>query len=119
MAHRGRALALMILSAVAVPGLAAAQGAPLRVGLGSIPAVLDPATALEGSVPFIARQVFDTLLQYRDGSSDVEPGLATSWTVSRDGLSWTFRLRDGVRFPGGTPLTSGRGRENRGPTHRP
>jgi len=106
MAHRCRALALIILSAVAVPGLAAAQGAPLRVGLGSIPAVLDPATALEGSVPFIARQVFDTLLQYRDGSSDVEPGLATSWTVSRDGLSWTFRLRDGVRFHDGTPLTS-------------
>lgn len=106
MAHRCRALALIILAAVAVPGLAAAQGAPLRVGLGSIPAVLDPATALEGSVPFIARQVFDTLLQYRDGSSDVEPGLATSWTVSRDGLSWTFRLRDGVRFHDGTPLTS-------------
>ena len=106
MAHRGRALALMILAAVAVPGLAAAQGAPLRVGLGSIPAVLDPATALEGSVPFIARQVFVTLLQYRDGSSDVEPGLATSWTVSRDGHSWTFRLRDGVRFHDGTPLTS-------------
>src|SRR4030095_6957864 len=107
MAYRCRVLALLMLAAVTVPGLAAAQGAPLRVGLGSsIPAVLDPATALEGSVPFIARQVFDTLLQYRDGSSDVEAGLATSWTVSRDGLSWTFRLRDGVRFHDCTPLTS-------------
>jgi len=95
-----------MIATVGVPCSAAAQGVPLRVGLGSIPTVLDPATALEGSVPLIARQVFDTLLQYRDGSSDVEPGLATSWSVSRDGLSWTFRLRDGVRFHDGTPLTS-------------
>jgi len=99
-------LALVVLAALALPGSAAAQGIPLRVGLSSIPAVLDPATALEGPVPLIARQVFDTLVQYREGSSDVEPGLASSWTVSRDGLSWTFRLRDGVRFHDGTPLTS-------------
>jgi peptide/nickel transport system substrate-binding protein len=106
MSCRSHVLALVILAIVAVPCSAAAQGTPLRVGLGSIPTVLDPATALEGSVPLIARQVFDTLLQYREGSSDVEPGLATSWSVSRDGLSWTFRLRDGVRFHDGTPLTS-------------
>ena len=106
MSCRSGVLALTMLATVAAPGSAAAQGAPLRVGLSSIPAVLDPATALEGSVPLIARQVFDTLVQYRDGSSDVEPGLATSWAVSRDGLSWTFRLREGVRFHDGTPLTS-------------
>src|SRR6266496_4159863 len=104
MSYRSRVLALLMIATVGVPCSAAAQG--LRVGLGSIPTVLDPATALEGSVPLIARQVFDTLLQYRDGSSDVEPGLATSWSVSRDGLSWTFRLRDGVRFHDGTSLTS-------------
>ncbi len=106
MSYRSRVLALLMIATVGVPCSAAAQGVPLRVGLGSIPTVLDPATALEGSVPLIARHVFDTLLQYRDGSSDVEPGLATSWSVSRDGLSWTFRLRDGVRFHDGTPLTS-------------
>jgi len=99
-------MALIMVATVVVPCSAAAQGVPLRVGLWSIPTVLDPATALEGPVPLIARQVFDTLLQYREGSSDVEPGLATSWSVSRDGLSWTFRLRDGVRFHDGTPLTS-------------
>src|SRR6266508_2694103 len=106
MSTRSRVMALIMVATVVVPCSAAAQGVPLRVGLWSIPTVLDPATALEGPVPLIARQVFDTLLQYRDGSSDVEPGLATSWSVSRDGLSWTFRLRDGVRFHDGTPLTS-------------
>jgi len=104
MSWRVGGLVLAVLVALATPPRAQAQGVPLRVGLPSIPAVLDPATALDGVVPLIARQVFDTLVQYREGSSDVEPGLATSWTVSRDGLQWTFRLRDGVRFHDGTPL---------------
>src|SRR4026207_1035031 len=47
--------------------------------------------------------MFDTLVQYRDASSDIEPGLATQWSVSRDGLASTFRLRDGGGVPGGTP----------------
>src|SRR5215467_9531992 len=106
MSHGSGVLALAMFAALAFPGSAIAQSAPLRVGLPSIPVALDPATALDGVVPFIARQVFDTLVQYREGSSDIEPGLATAWTVSRDGLSWTFRLRDGVRFHDGTPLTS-------------
>src|SRR3970040_2768012 len=104
MSCRVGVLVLAVLAALAPPHLAEAQGVPFRVGLPSIPAALDPATALEGSAPLIARQVFDTLVQYREGSSDVEPGLATSWTVSRDGLQWTFRIRDGVRFRGGTLL---------------
>jgi peptide/nickel transport system substrate-binding protein len=97
---------MAVAAAFAMPAPAGAQSAPLRVGLPSVPAVLDPATALEGSVPLIARQVFDTLVQYREGSSDVEPALATSWTVSRDGLQWTFRIRDGVRFHDGTQLAA-------------
>ncbi|HEY4910313.1 MAG TPA: ABC transporter substrate-binding protein [Methylomirabilota bacterium] len=104
MLRRFGILALAALFAVGAPSRSGAQAPALRVGLPSIPTVLDPATALEGSMPFIARQVFDTLVQYRDGSSDIEPGLATQWTVSRDGLSWTFRLREGVRFHDGTPL---------------
>ena len=84
MSYRPAVLALAVLATLAQPGSGAGQGVPLRVGLSSIPAVLDPATALEGVVPLIARQVFDTLVQYREGSSDVEPGLATSWTVSRE-----------------------------------
>src|SRR5215470_2389602 len=78
MSHRSGVLALAMLAALAFPCSANAPGVPLRVGLPSIPVVLDPATALDGVVPFIARQVFDTLVQYREGSSDIEPGLATA-----------------------------------------
>jgi peptide/nickel transport system substrate-binding protein len=87
-----------------VPGLA--QDGALRLGLPTVPPELDPATALDGSVPLIARQVFDTLVQYAAASSDVEPALAAQWTVSKDGLVWAFRLRDGVSFHDGTPLSA-------------
>src|SRR5688572_30199498 len=78
----------------------------LRVGVPSVPATLDPAAALDGPGPLIVRQVFDTLVAYREGFTDVEPALATRWTVSRDGLVWSFELREGVRFHDGSPLTA-------------
>ncbi len=78
----------------------------LRVGVPGVPTVLDPALALTGAGPLIARQVYDTLVTYREASTDVEPGLATHWSVSRDGLVWSFKLRDRVRFHDGTPVTA-------------
>lgn len=78
----------------------------LRVGIGGVPAALDPASALDGAVPLIARQVFDTLVAYRVGSTDIDPALATRWAVSRDGLTWSFTLRNGVTFHDGTPVTA-------------
>ncbi len=115
MSSSRRALAALVLSCALAwplplggPVRADAQGdAPaLRVVLASLPTALDPALAIDGPAAMIARQVFDTLVRYRDGSSDVEAGLAAQWSVSRDGLAWTFRLRDGVRFHDGTPLTA-------------
>jgi peptide/nickel transport system substrate-binding protein len=91
---------------LALAGSAWAQGGTLRVGVPTISSLLDPATTLEGPVSVIARQMFDTLVQYREMTSDIEPGLAAQWSVSRDGLAWTFRLRDGVRFHDGTVLTA-------------
>ncbi|HEY0991280.1 MAG TPA: ABC transporter substrate-binding protein, partial [Kofleriaceae bacterium] len=48
--------------------------------------------------------LFEGLARWRPGTTDVEPGLATAWRVSPDGLRWTFELRDGVVFHDGTPL---------------
>ncbi len=51
-----------------------------------------------------ASLVFDTLV-WRDASGETIPWLATDWTMSGDGLTWTFTLRDGVRWHDGQPLT--------------
>jgi len=101
-----RRCALAALCVLGGAGAVSAQGSVLRVGLPSLPATLDPAMAVEGSAAIVARQVFDRLVHYREGGSDVEPGLALGWSVSRDGLSWSFRLREGVRFHDGLPLTA-------------
>ncbi|PYN11703.1 MAG: hypothetical protein DME05_23635, partial [Candidatus Rokuibacteriota bacterium] len=78
----------------------------LRIGAPGVPSALDPGAALEGTSPLIARQVFDTLVAWREGSTEVEPALATRWNVSRDGLVWSFSLREGVKFHDGSPLTA-------------
>ena len=52
-----------------------------------------------------ASLVFDTLV-WRDASGQTIPWLATDWSVSEDNLTWTFTLRDGVRWQDGQPLTN-------------
>ncbi len=98
--------ALLLALVAGAPAGTLAEPGVLRVGLVSVPANLDPASALDGPVPLIARQAFDTLVRYVDAGSDVEPALAMSWSVSKDGLVWSFRLREGVRFHDGSPLTA-------------
>lgn len=96
---------LLLALFVASPPLEAQVRKELRVGVVGLPLQIDPSVAVEGAAPLVARQVFDTLVAFRDGSTEVDPALATRWSVSRDGLVWTFTLREGVRFHDGTPLT--------------
>src|SRR5439155_1612428 len=70
----------------------------LRIGAPGVPSALDPGAALEGTSPLIARQLFDTPVPSREGSTEIEPALATRWNASRDGLDWAFTLREGVKF---------------------
>src|SRR5712691_2868796 len=79
----------------------------VRIGVPGLSTAIDLGTTLEGAVPLIARQIFDTLVTYREGTTDIEPALATRWSASRDGLTWSFTLRDNVRFHDGTALTAG------------
>lgn len=94
-------------------GSASAGGGPavageLRVGVPRLPATLDPASVASAGgsswpEPMILRLVFQGLVEVAD-RGEIEPGLATQWTVSRDGLTWTFRLRPDVRLHDGSLL---------------
>jgi peptide/nickel transport system substrate-binding protein len=100
------AAALLLTRFVASADTAAAQPRKeLRVGVVGLTVPFDPTAEVEGATPLIARQVLDTLVAYRDGSTEIEPALATRWAVSRDGLVWTFTLREGVRFHDGSPVS--------------
>src|SRR4030042_4434154 len=70
------------------------------------PTTLDPAIAYDGS-DRITRLVYEYLLNYKGSSvSELEPSLATGFTVSSDGLTHTFTLRKDVTFQDGTPFNA-------------
>ena len=53
---------------------------------------------------FISVNVYDSLLRTAKNGVDIEPGLASKWQSSADGLTWTFTLRDGLKFSDGSPM---------------
>lgn len=65
---------------------------------------LDPSHASDGLSLLVTNEVLETLVAFKPGSFDVEPGIATNWKVSPDGLRWTFTLRPNATFSDGTPL---------------
>jgi ABC-type transport system substrate-binding protein len=76
-----------------------------RRPLGNDPGTLDPPRISDTYGRSVAEQIFDGLVQF-DQTLTVSPALARFWKASRDGLVWTFNLRQGVRFHHGRELTS-------------
>jgi peptide/nickel transport system substrate-binding protein len=65
---------------------------------------LDPADVDDGESIRVLANISQGLVRFKHGTTEAEPCLATSWSISPDGLSYTFTLRDGVRFHDGAPL---------------
>lgn len=78
-------------------------GGTLVFGRGTDSTSLDPAIVTDGESVKVITNLFDTLVRFRPGSLEIEPGLATSWSPSADGLTWTYRLRE-AKFHDGTPV---------------
>jgi peptide/nickel transport system substrate-binding protein len=81
-------------------------GGRLVLSLRSEPRTLNPVSAIDQtSVGIISRMMAD-LIHINRLTQKVEPGLAKSWTVSKDGTQFTLKLRRGVRFSDGVPFSA-------------
>lgn len=82
------------------------SGGTLIFGRGDDSTRLDPITVTDGESFRVTKNIFDTLLDYEDDNMKVVPALAESWQISEDGLTYTFQLRQGVKFHDGTPFNA-------------
>jgi len=96
---------LLPAPARAADGMAGADGGIYRRPLGNDPATLDPARISDVYSRSVSEQIFDGLVQF-DQTLTIAPALAKFWRASRDGLTWTFTLRPGVKFHHGREVTA-------------
>ncbi|MDI7249419.1 MAG: ABC transporter substrate-binding protein [Bacillota bacterium] len=88
------------------PGAVAGDkyGGTLVIGIGADATLLDPISVMNNESGFVMSCIYDRLVHYKPGTTEVVPGLAEKWDVSPDGKVYTFYLRKGVKFHDGTPF---------------
>jgi len=96
----------LVVALLALLGTTAFAQKTLVIAIQADPTGFDPEAVLNNTSGFIMSAVFDSLVRYKPGTVDVEPGLAESWDISSDGLTYTFHLRHGVSFSDGTPFNA-------------
>jgi ABC-type transport system substrate-binding protein len=67
---------------------------------------LDPGHETDGESFKVCDNIYDGLVNFEFGSTQVKPALAESWTISEDGKTYTFKLRKGVKFHDGTDFNA-------------
>src|SRR5499425_544616 len=105
-----RRIATLSLVILAIALAAGAGAAPPKdaivIGLLAEPVTMDPAQVTDLNSARVTKRMFEGLTAQELGSYKIVPGLAQKWEISKDGLTYTFSLRPGVKFHDGTPLTA-------------
>ncbi len=110
---------LAFTAALAAAGPAAAAAAASGSASGAAPGaatfVVGNTAAVDGLNPYVGQTavdfevyglIYDNLMDYGQRDYSPSPRLATSWSVSKDQLTWTYQIRHGVKWSDGVPLTA-------------
>ncbi|MCC3594492.1 ABC transporter substrate-binding protein [Microcoleus sp. PH2017_28_MFU_U_A] len=81
---------------------AAVPPGALVYGAGGPPVNLEPGNVTDGNSVIAIDQIYNRLTDFKPGTVELAPSLATEWSSSTDGKTWTFKLRSGVKFHDGT-----------------
>src|SRR6516164_448811 len=105
---RGLLFGVVAAAAVAGPGLAQepTKGGTLIVARPADIFTFDPYNTQDDRSIFTELTVYERLVRLSADGKGVDPELATEWRIAPDGLSAEFKLRKGVMFSDGTPLTA-------------
>lgn len=82
----------------------AANGNTLVIGTAADAVTLDPGVSFDGQSPLLWRNAYEALIDYREDTLEFEPQLAESFKVSDDQKTYTFKIRQDVRFVDGETL---------------
>lgn len=66
------------------------------------PVNLEPGNITDGNSIIVQDQIYNRLIEFKPGTTELQPALAVEWSTSSDSKTWTFRLRQGVLFHDGT-----------------
>ena len=101
----GIGLVLLAVGAVSTATAAPPKDA-MVIGLLAEPVTMDPPQITDLNSTRVIKRMFEGLTAQELGTYKIIPGLAQSWDISKDGLTYTFQLRPNVKFHDGTPLTA-------------
>lgn len=99
-------LALPALAEAYKPDPNAKPGGSIVVTYKDDVATLDPAIGYDWQNWSMIKSIFDGLMDYEPGTTNLRPGLAESYAVSDDGMTFTFKLRAGVKFHNGREMNA-------------
>ena len=100
-----RFLSLLFSLFLSIQSFAAANDT-LVFGRGGDSVTLDPALSTDSESFNVTDHIYETLVRFKNGTTQIEPGLAETWKVSSDGLTYEFKIRSGVTFHDGNVLTA-------------
>lgn len=95
-----------VLAALTLGTTLAEAAGVLTIGRREDSTTFDPIKTAQNVDNWVFSNVFDVLIRVDKTGTKLEPGLAESWTVSDDGLTYTFMIRD-AKFSDGSPITAG------------
>jgi len=103
-----RIFLILLLTFALIVGMMASASAKgvLVFGSSGDASRLDPGDVTDGESIQRMDNIFEGLVEFKSGTTEIEPCLATSWEVSEDGKEITFHLREGVKFHDGTDFNA-------------
>lgn len=102
---RRTSLALLAVFVLAGWATAAFAGGTLRVGREQDNTTFDPILTIQNADIWVIDNMIANLVRVTPDGTGLEPDLAEAWTISADGLAYTFTLREGLVFSDGSPIT--------------